>query len=128
MENKYSNIKISNRKYSKIEQKKRSNNLEKIDDELGKEKNDIKKINHTFEQKSIDYEKYVTYIDANINNLKQSHKIEILQMIMYSDIDDEKIFEKGNGTGVHFTYLNDALLENIYNFIYTKIENMEDLF
>lgn len=66
--------------------------------------------------------KYVLYICDNINELKINNRKEILQMIMYSSIDLEKIIEKGNGTQIKLVDINDNLLRNIYNYIYNKFE------
>ncbi len=66
---------------------------------------------------------YILYINDNINELKISHRKEILQMIIGSDIDSEKIVEKGNGTQIKFMDINAGLLQNIYNYIYNKLES-----
>jgi hypothetical protein len=70
---------------------------------------------------------YRLYISDNIGNLNINYRREILQMLIYA-VDDEKLIEKGNGTQIKFTDLDDKLLTNIYNFIYNKIENGGDIF
>lgn len=73
--------------------------------------------------------KYIIYISDNINELKLNYRKEILQIIIYSNIEEEKIVEKGNGTQIKFSDLagNNLLLKNIYNFIYNKIELKQDI-
>ena len=70
---------------------------------------------------------YRLYISDNIGNLTSSARKEILQMIIYA-IDDEKIIEKGNGSQIKYSDIDDKLLKNIYNFVYNKIENTIDIF
>lgn len=71
--------------------------------------------------------KYISFIHNNINELKLNYRKEILQMILYSNIDDEKIVEKGNGTQIKFSDIDSILLKNIYNFIYMKLELSSDI-
>lgn len=70
-----------------------------------------------------DKNKYILYICDNINELKLNNRREILQMIMYANIDSDKIIEKGNGTQIKFADISDILLKNIYNYIYNKFES-----
>jgi hypothetical protein len=70
---------------------------------------------------------YKIYIHDNINELKLNHRREILQMIKYANIDDDKIVEKGSGTQIKFSEISVELLHQIYNFIYTKIEISADI-
>lgn len=72
-------------------------------------------------------DKYIVYINDNINELRLNFRIEVLQMILYSNIDDEKIVEKGSGCSIKFADLDQSLIKNIYNFIYKKIELSTDL-
>lgn len=65
---------------------------------------------------------YISYIHNHINDLKSSFRREVLQIILYSNIDDVKIEEKGSGTQVKFIDLDSNLIKSIYNFIYQKIE------
>jgi hypothetical protein len=66
---------------------------------------------------------YILYISDNINELKINHRKEVLQMIIGSEIEDDKIVEKGNGTQIKFVDIDMQLLQNIYNFLYNKLEN-----
>lgn len=66
--------------------------------------------------------KYINYINDNINEMNISDRREILQMII-NDVNHEKIVEKGNGSQIKYSDLNVNLLKNIYNFISNKIEN-----
>lgn len=66
---------------------------------------------------------YILYINDNVNELKLNHRKDVLQMIMGSEIDDDKIVEKGNGTQIKFSDIDSELLQSIYNFIYNKLES-----
>jgi hypothetical protein len=68
---------------------------------------------------------YITYITDNINELKLSHRKELLQLIIYSNLNDESIVEKGNGTQIKFSDIDNNLLFSIYNFVHKKIESSE---
>lgn len=70
---------------------------------------------------------YILYINDNINELKINYRKDVLQIILGSDIDDDKIVEKGNGTQIKFSDIEPTLLQNIYNFIYTKLENTSNV-
>jgi hypothetical protein len=65
---------------------------------------------------------YILYINDNVNELKLNHRKDVLQMIMGSEIDDDKIVEKGNGTQIKFSDIDSELIQSIYNFIYNKLE------
>lgn len=69
--------------------------------------------------------KLIMYIYDHVNDLKLNHRKEVLQMIMYN-VDHDKIVEKGNGTQIKFSDMNDNILKNIYNYIYNKSE-LEEL-
>lgn len=71
--------------------------------------------------------KYISYINDNINELKLSFRKEILQIILYSNIDDDKVVEKGSGTQIKFSDIDAILLKNIYNYIHRKIELSSDI-
>lgn len=71
--------------------------------------------------------KYIHYINDNINELKMSFRKEVLQTILYSNVPDKKIVEKGNGTQVKYADIDDQLLKNIYNYMYQKIELSQDI-
>lgn len=66
--------------------------------------------------------KYIVYINENINELTFNFRKEVLQMILYSSIDESKIIEKGSGTQLKYANIDSALLKSIYNYIYNKIE------
>lgn len=66
---------------------------------------------------------YTLYINDNINELKINYRKDVLQIILGSDMDEDKIVEKGNGTQIKFSDIDPVLLQNIYNFIYNKLEN-----
>ena len=70
-----------------------------------------------------DRNKFIVYVNDKINELKLSNRKEILQMIMYSQISSSKIIEKGGGTQIKMSDINDSLLKNIYNYIYNKFES-----
>lgn len=74
-----------------------------------------------------DCDKYIIYIANKINELRLCHRKEVLQMILYSNIDQSKIKEKGNGTQIKFSELSPDLIKNIYNFVYNKVENSTDI-
>jgi hypothetical protein len=71
--------------------------------------------------------KYINYINDNVNELKLSFRKEILQIILYSNIEEEKVVEKGSGTQIKFSDIDPILLKNVYNFIYKKIELSSDI-
>ena len=70
----------------------------------------------------------IIYINDHINEIKYKNRVELLQKILCSNISDKKIIEKGNGTQIKYSYLNDDLLQYIYNYIFNKIENEDILF
>lgn len=69
--------------------------------------------------------KHIIYINDNINELKPNYRKEILQMIIYSNTDYDKIVDKGNGSQVKFADIDPLLIKSIYNFIYKKMESPE---
>lgn len=71
-------------------------------------------------------EKYIIYINDNINELKTDYRVEVLQMILYSSIDDSKVVEKGNGCSIKYADMSPDLIKTIYNFIQMKMENVLD--
>lgn len=76
---------------------------------------------------SIERNKYISYIDSNINELKISHRTEVLQTILNSNISDDKIVEKGNGTQIKFSDMEISLLKYIYNLINKNLESSADI-
>ena len=73
-----------------------------------------------------DIKKFIVYINDNIQELKLNHRKEILQILLCSNIDQNKILEKGSGTQIKFSDIDSSLLKIIYNNIYNKIENVTD--
>lgn len=72
-----------------------------------------------------DRSKYIIYINENINELRFNFRKEILQIILYSNIEDDKIIEKGSGTQIKFSSIDSTLLKNIYNYIYNKMQSSD---
>jgi hypothetical protein len=70
--------------------------------------------------------KFIIYINDNIQELKLNHRKEILQILLCSNIEQNKILEKGSGTQIKFADIDSNLLKIIYNNIYNKIENITD--
>jgi len=68
----------------------------------------------------------VTYICDNVNELKKAHRIEILQHILGSNINREKIKEKGSGTQIKVNDIPKELIPLLYNFIKIKMKVQED--
>ncbi len=66
---------------------------------------------------------YIFYINENINDLKLNNRKDILQMIIGSEIEEDKIVEKGNGTQIKFSDISPELLQSIYNYIYNILES-----
>jgi len=68
-------------------------------------------------------ERRIRYIYDNVNELLVKERIEVLQMLLYSDIDGDKITEKGSGTQIKFSDIKKPMIKKIYNFIFNKLEN-----
>lgn len=68
--------------------------------------------------------KYINYINDNINDLKLNHRREVLQIITYN-IPSNKIIEKGSGTQIKFSDIDYNTLYRIYNFMYNKLDQSE---
>jgi hypothetical protein len=64
------------------------------------------------------------YINNHINELKLPDRIEIAQMLEYAGIN---LVEKGNGVQVKADEVPDRTLDQVYNFIYNKIEKSNTL-
>ena len=75
-----------------------------------------------------DRNKYIFFINDNINELKSDYRKHILKYILSSNILNEKIIEKGNGTQIRYDDLNDSLILYIYNYIKNVLESSEFLF
>ena len=71
--------------------------------------------------------KYIIYINDNINELKFAFRKEILQIILYSNIEESKVVEKGSGTAIKYAHLDSTLLKTIYNFILKKLEILSEI-
>jgi hypothetical protein len=71
---------------------------------------------------------YIIYISDHVNELKPKYRKELLQIIICSSIPDKQIIEKGSGTQIKFSSINDTILNTIYNFIYNKLETNSLLF
>jgi len=69
--------------------------------------------------------KYVYYVNDHVGKIKTNYRKELLQIILCSNIDENKIIEKGNGTQIKFSDINNDLLQKIYNYIYNKVENID---
>jgi len=74
-----------------------------------------------------DINKYIIYINDNIQELKLNFRKEILQIILCSNINHSKILEKGSGTQIKYSDIDGSLLKIIYNNIYNKIEKSPEL-
>jgi len=66
--------------------------------------------------------RYIIYINDNIQELKLNFRKEILQIILCSNIDQKKVLEKGSGTQIKYSDIDGSLLKIIYNNIYNKME------
>ncbi len=66
------------------------------------------------------------YIYTHINLLQHDDKVNVLNMILNHDIQEKKIKEVGIGTIIPFSILNEIIINDIYNFIESRIKN--DLF
>ena len=63
----------------------------------------------------------IEFICENINEIKHTHRVEALQLILGSNIDRKKIVEKGSGTQIKISDLPKDIINVIYNFISRKI-------
>lgn len=61
------------------------------------------------------------YIIENINELKHAFRIEVLQIILGTQIDRKKIREKGSGTEIKVSDLHSDTIDFLYNYIRTKM-------
>ncbi len=68
-------------------------------------------------------DKHITYIYEHINEMKLSFRQEVLQMIICSNVPEDKIIEKIKGTEIKFSDIGDETLDKIYKFIVNKLEN-----
>jgi hypothetical protein len=68
------------------------------------------------------------YVCDNINELSFDDKLEMLKIIMRSDIDPDKVQEKGNGTQITTKNLSDKTVSSLYSFVNQKIDSDELMF
>jgi hypothetical protein len=68
----------------------------------------------------------ISYICDNVNELRKPYRIEILQHILGSNINRNKIKEKGCGTQVKICDIPKDLISVLYNFIKIKMKAQED--
>ena len=71
------------------------------------------------EQKSIS--DMISYIKHHIHDMTIQEKKKILQIIMASDIDHEKIHTKGGGTQVSFKHIDNNTITGVYSYVYKMI-------
>lgn len=64
----------------------------------------------------------IMYIKQNVSELNFKECVGVLQILLHSDIDDQKISEKGGGTQIKYKDIPQGVVESIYNFIKQKIE------
>ena len=64
---------------------------------------------------------YISYIKQYINDLSLSDKKDVLQLIMNSNIEDNKIQTKGDGTQIKFKDIPVNIIISIYNYMHNKI-------
>jgi hypothetical protein len=75
---------------------------------------------------STTFDEKIIYICDNINELRKPHRIEILQLILGSNINRDKIKEKGCGTQIKINDIPRELIPLLYNFIRIKMKAQED--
>lgn len=73
--------------------------------------------------KELSRDKKEIYIEENIAELQIVQLRNILQRIS-DTIPASKIMEKGDGTYIKFSDLPDELIEYIYNYVKSKIDNL----
>ena len=70
----------------------------------------------------------ITYINQKIGDLNINERRDILQMIINSGIDDDKIQSKGRGSQIKFVDIPFDVIISIYEYMQNKInEKMENL-
>lgn len=72
---------------------------------------------------SDDLNELISYISENVNELKHKDRVEVMQMILSSQIEKTKITEKGAGTQIKFVDIPKPVIYKLHNFIKNKIEN-----
>ncbi len=74
---------------------------------------------------SITKSSLIKYIKKNIDYLNVDETREILQMLMSSDINDDKLQTKGGGTQIKFVDIPKHILVSISNFIESKLKDKQ---
>lgn len=69
----------------------------------------------------------IRFICENINELRRNFRKEILQIMLGSQIPEDKIYEKGGGTQMKISDIPKELINTIYNYIGKKIECIEEI-
>ena len=67
--------------------------------------------------------KYIHYLSDHVDEIKLKHRRELLQIILCSNINNDKIIEKGVGSEIKFSDIDDDTLEKLYNYLKNIIEN-----
>lgn len=65
----------------------------------------------------------IIFIKKHINELSINERKDILQMIVNSPIEDNKIQTKGNGTQIKFCDIPKNTIMSIYGYIQNKLSN-----
>jgi hypothetical protein len=70
----------------------------------------------------------IMYIKHNVIDLSINERKDILQMIINSGIEDNKVQSKGNGTQIKFKDLQSDVIVSIHKYMQTKMkEKLENL-
>lgn len=65
----------------------------------------------------------IKYIKYNVGELSNQERMDILQMIVNSSIDDNKIQTKGDGTQIKFRDMPKDLIYRIHTYIQNKLSS-----
>jgi len=74
---------------------------------------------------SSEYAKQMIYIQKNVNDLKLSHRREVLQMLVCA-VDNDKLVDKGDGCQLIDTDIGEEAAAAIYRYINDKLK-MSDI-
>jgi hypothetical protein len=74
-------------------------------------------------QKILIKKSHITYIKNHVHDLTIQERLDVLNLIINSPINDNKIYSKGNGTMIRFEDMTNETIWNIYNKIKTIIDN-----
>lgn len=80
------------------------------------------------QENQLSHEEMVEYIKHHVDDLSVPERYDILQMIINSSVEDNKIHTKGDGTQVKFKYISKPVVANIYNYMLKKITGKMDQF